>query len=224
MTNRRIYVRMFLCQKIDVNGNVNRLCLHRDVALAPEAIGDVLERAVHQLAVEALISGGRLERTEVLDVRTNLDVVKVLLVDHRGNADATAVPCHMELRMVLVDVLRQLVDAARVGIAAHEGDAGDVGTILRHEVVDGIGIERHADVVPEVTAVTPRTVTRAIRDVNCQCHLVGYLLEYNACIYVFQHNIKAVANSSLFTITFYLTQRERRNGGQPLPGGAVRSC
>jgi len=36
--------------------------------------------------------------------------------------------------------------------------------------------------------MTTRTVTRAITDVNRQCHFVGYLLEYYSGIDVFQHD------------------------------------
>ena len=36
-------------------------------------------------------------------------------------------------------------------------------------------------------AVTTRTVTRAIGNIDCQCHFVGYLLKYDAGVDVFQH-------------------------------------
>ena len=36
-------------------------------------------------------------------------------------------------------------------------------------------------------AVTTRAVTRAIGNINRQCHFVGYLLKNNPCINVFQH-------------------------------------
>ena len=52
-----------------------------DVALAPEAVGDVLEGAVLTLAVEALVGGGRLQGAKVLDVGAYLQVVEVGLVD-----------------------------------------------------------------------------------------------------------------------------------------------
>ena len=52
-----------------------------DVALAPEAVGDVLEGAVLALAVKALVGGGRLQGAKVLDVGANLQIVEVGLVD-----------------------------------------------------------------------------------------------------------------------------------------------
>jgi hypothetical protein len=47
-------------------------------------------------------------------------------------------------------------------------------------------------------------VTRAITDVNCQCHFVGYLLENDASIDVFKH--------------------ERSNDALPPPVAAERNC
>ena len=123
----------------------------------------------------------------MLDIWAYLDIIEISFVDNRGNTNASAVPSHMELRMVLVDILRQLVDTLGVGITTHKGYTGNVGTILRNEIIDGIGVKRQTDVFPKIMAVTPRTVTRAIRDVYCQCHFVGYLLEYYTCVYVFQH-------------------------------------
>ena len=58
---------------------------------------------------------------------------------------------------------------------------------LAHEAVDGLCVEGQSDILPEVVAVTTRAVTRAIRDINCQCHFVWYLLKYDACIDVLQH-------------------------------------
>ena len=88
-----------------------------------------------------------------------------------------------------MDILSQEVDALGIVVASHEGDASDVIAIFFDEGIDGIGIKGEAYVLPEVMAMTPRTVTRAITDVNCQCHFVGYLLKYYACIDVLQHRL-----------------------------------
>ena len=154
----------------------------------PEAGGDVLELTRVVLTVEALVGGSTLQRTEVFEVWPYLDVVEVRLVDCRGDANPTAVPRHLILRMLLVDVLRQHIHALGITVAPHEGDAGDVAPVLIDKGIDGIGVQGQADVLPEIVAVTARTVTRATGDVDGQCHLVGYLLKHNACVNVFQHH------------------------------------
>ena len=116
----------------------------------------------------------------MLDEGTNLDIVEVLFVDSRGDNRLAAIPSNFELGVLFVDVLRQQIDTLRIAVATHEGDTGNVVAVLFYEGIDGIGIEGEANILPEIMAMTPRTVTRAIRDVNCQCHFVGYLLEYYA--------------------------------------------
>ena len=88
--------------------------------LPPKAISNVLKRAVSELMVEALIGGRRLQWTQMIDVRTYLDIVEVRLVNNRRYANATTIPCHMKLRIILVNVLGQLVNSLRVGITTHE--------------------------------------------------------------------------------------------------------
>lgn len=154
----------------------------------PEAGGDVLKLATIVLAVEPLVGGSALQGSEVLEVWPYLDVVEVGLVDCRGDAHPSAVPRHLVLRVLLVDVLRQHVHPLGVAVAPHEGDARDVTPILTDKGIDGIGVQGQADVLPEIMAVTARTVTRAVRDVDGQCHLVGYLLKHDAGVNVFQHH------------------------------------
>ena len=116
------------------------ISLYRYVTLAPEAVGDVFEGAVLTLAIEALVGGGRLQGAQMLDIRPYLEVVEIGLVDSRRDAEAPAIPRHLELGIGLVDVLCQLVDTYGVCIATHERQAGDVGAIALNESVDGIGI------------------------------------------------------------------------------------
>jgi len=125
----------------------------------------------------------------VADEGANLYIVEIVFGDKGRDDSLTAVPRHLELRILLMDILCQLVDTPGIAVAAHEGDAGEVGAVLIDEVVDGIRIQRQSDVLPKVMAMTPRTVTRTIRDVNCQCHFVGYLLEYDVGIDVLQHRL-----------------------------------
>ena len=157
--------------------------------MGPEAGSDVFEIAVAVVAVEALVGGGLFQGAQVLDVGADLDVVEVILVDGRGDDGAATVPSYAQLGIFLVDVLCQLVDTFRITVATHEGDAGEVLAVFLNEVVDGVRVQRQAYVLPKVMAVTPRTVTRAIRNVNCQCHFVGYLLKYNIRVDVLQHRL-----------------------------------
>ncbi len=170
-------------------GFVISLLLHGNVLLSPKAEGNVLELTIYAATIKPLVGGGRLQGPKVSDIGTHLDVIEVLLVDNRRNTDSSAIPCHMELGMILVDVLCQLVDSTRVGIATHKGDASDVCAVLRHEIINGICRQGHTHVLPEIMAVAARAVTRAIRDINCQCHFVGYLLKNNSSINVFQHGL-----------------------------------
>ena len=49
----------------------------------PESEGDVFEFALVGAAVEALVGRGVFQGTEVFDIRPDLDIVEVLLVDLR---------------------------------------------------------------------------------------------------------------------------------------------
>ena len=152
--------------------------------MLPEAVGDVLEIAVQRLAVQMLVGGGLTQGAEVTDVGTHLDIVEVGLAHRRGDAEPTAVPSYLQLRILFVDVLRQQVHSLRVGIASHHGDAGDVICELADELVNGIGVQGKPDVLPQIVAVTAWAVAGAIADVDGQRHLVGYLLEHDASVYV----------------------------------------
>ena len=65
-----------------------------------------------------------------------------------------------------MDILCELVDAYGVGITAHEGQASDVVAVTLDEGINGIGIQRHADVVPEVAAVASWAVAWAVGDID----------------------------------------------------------
>ena len=182
--------------------------------MGPEAGSDVFEIAVAVVAVEALVGGGLLQGAQVLDVGADLDVVEVILVDGRGDDGAATVPSYAQLGIFLVDVLCQLVDTFRITVATHEGDAGEAGATLANKIIDGFGVQRQANVFPKVMAVTPRTVTRAIGDVNCQCHFVGYFLKNDSCVNVFQHDL-SLRMSIVTTCCLFLTSlREVRDALQ----------
>lgn len=198
--------------------------------LLPEPFGDVFKLAGGGFAVHALIGGALAERSEMTYVGSYLDVVEVGLHDEGGNAEASAVPRHFEGGMMLVDVLRQTVDGTRVGIATHEGYAGDVFTVFLNEGVDGGGVERQSDVLPQVVAMTARTVARTVGQVDGKRHFVRHLLKDYSGIDVLQHHsayglqliVIVSVIVSVDSLTSYLI---RHSSGVLLPADvAVRSC
>ena len=150
-------------------------------------MGDVFELAGGGFAIHALVGGALAERSEMAYVGTYLDVVEVGLLDKWWYAEASAVPRYFERRVMLVDVLRQAVDGTRVGIAAHEGYAGDVFTVFPDESIDGGGVKGQAYVLPQVVAVTARAVARTIGQVDCERHFVRHFLKDYSGIDVFEH-------------------------------------
>ena len=148
----------------------------------PESAGDVLPGVVVRVLVEALVGRGLVERTEMLEVGTELDVVEVVLVHLGGHPHPAAIPRDLQVGVFLVDVLCQTVDAPGLSISTHEGDAGDVLAVLLDEFVDGISGERHADVLPQILRVAAWAATGAARYVDGKGHLVRYLLKDNACV------------------------------------------
>ena len=134
-----------------------------------------------------MVGRGTLQRTKMANVGPHLDVVEVGLADGAGNAQSATVPRHLKLRVFLVNVLCQHVDALGVAVATHKGEAGDVLSVFIHKGVDGICIQRKTDVLPQILAVTTRTATRAVGDVDGQRHFVGNLLKDNVGISVFEH-------------------------------------
>ena len=91
-------------------GFVISLILHGNILLSPETIGNVLKLPIDIAAIEALVSGGRLQGPKMLDIGSHLDVVEVLLVDCRRNTYSSAIPSYMELGIVFMDILCQLID------------------------------------------------------------------------------------------------------------------
>jgi len=154
----------------------------------PESARDVFKETVGSLTIQPLVRCGAVQGTEVTDVGSDLDIIKILFPDADGNTQPSAVPRDMVLRMVLVDVLRQQLHANRVVVAAHHGDASDIMAIALDEGVDGISIQRQADVLPQIMAVAARTAAGAVGYIDGQRHLVGDLLKNNTGIDVLQHS------------------------------------
>jgi hypothetical protein len=65
-----------------------------------------------------------------------------------------------------MDILCQQVYSFWVGITAHKRDTGNIIAEALYEIIERFGIEREANVFPEILAMTARTATRTATDVN----------------------------------------------------------
>ena len=180
-------------------------------SLLPKAARNVFPRIVVGVLVEPLVGRRLVQWTKVLEIRTNLDVVEVILVHLGRKAHSATIPRHLQVWVFLMDVLCQSVDSTRFGITTHEGDAGDVLAVLLDEVIDGISGERHANVLPQIRTVATRTMAWAPRYVDGKCHLIGYLLKHDVAIDVLEHDVLMHLHVRSICV-------------QPLPDVAVRSC
>ena len=64
-------------------------------------------------------------------------------------------------------------------------------TIALDECIDGIGVQRQADVLPQIVAVATGTAAGAVGDVDGQRDLVGDFLKNNSCVDVLEHSCLA---------------------------------
>ena len=170
---------------------------------APEAIGDIFKLTIGGLAIETLIGGGTVQGSQMTDKRTDFDIVKVGLFDDRRHTQSATIPSHLELWIGLVDILRQQIDTLWVGIAAHKRDTGDIIAEALYEIIERFGIQRKANVFPEILAMAAWAAAWTATDIDGQGYFVGYLLKDNACVYVFQHVPIAIAK--IYFLPFYFS-------------------
>ncbi len=121
------------------------------------------------------------------DIGAHLDVVEVVPAHGGWYAYASAIPRHLVLGIVLMDVFCQVVDVGWIGISSHETNAGDVGAVVSDEAVDDIRCELLANVLPQVAAMATWAMARAVGDVDGERHLVRYFLKDDSRINVFHH-------------------------------------
>ncbi len=69
---------------------------------------------------------------------------------------------------------------------------GNIRTEALNEIIERRGSKGNTYIVPEIMAVTARTPTGTVADIDSQRHLVGYLLKNNSCINVLQHSLFCV--------------------------------
>ena len=154
----------------------------------PKPIGYIQKIIAHGTFVETLVGGATLQASQMFDIRAKFDIIKIGTSDRRRYARPSTVPCHLERGMLTMDMSGQHVDVCRFGITPHQADAGDVGAIIPDETIHLHGCEGRADVLPQILAVASRTAAGTSGDVDGERHFIGYLLEYDSCIDVFQHN------------------------------------
>ena len=154
----------------------------------PKPIGYIQKIIAHGTFVKTLVGGATLQASQMFDIRAKFDIIKIGTSDRRRYARPSTVPCHLERGMLTMDMSGQHVDVCRFGITPHQADAGDVGAIITDETVHLHGCEGCADVLPQILAVASRTAAGTTGDVDGERHFIGYLLEYDSCIDVFQHN------------------------------------
>ncbi len=156
--------------------------------LSPETRGDIGELLSRHPFVKPLVGGAVFQASQMLDVRPNLDVVEIALTDLARNNRLPTIPSHLILRMLAMQILRQLIHVLRLGVTAHETNTGDVVPILFDKRIEHHGGKRFTDVPPQIFRMTSRTMAGTIGNIDREGHLVGNLLKNNTGIDVFQHN------------------------------------
>ena len=71
-----------------------------------------------------MIGTRRVKATEMAEIRSHFDIIKMLLVDERRDCCAPSVPAYLKTCVITTDVLSESVDFSRVGIAPHKPHTG----------------------------------------------------------------------------------------------------
>lgn len=158
-------------------------------AVIPETGSDVYQFISRPYSVQALIGSWLAQPSQMPDVRTNLDVVETAPANGRRKDSASAVPGHFQIRIAATQITRQSVDGSRIGIASHETDAGNVRSIFRKKLIHCRRSQRFADIAPQVRAMTTRTTTRAVGQIDGQRHFIGNFLKHDVGIDILKHNL-----------------------------------
>lgn len=143
--------------------------------------------------VEPLVSCRLVERTKVLEIRTNFDEVEIILVYLRRKSHPATVPCHLQMWILFVDVLCQPINSTWLSIPSHESDTSDVLAVLLDKRINGVCSERHTNVLPQIGAMATRAMTGTTRNVDGKRHFIGYLLKNDVAVDVLEHSNYALA-------------------------------
>ena len=150
----------------------------RVYAAVPEAGGNVGETVVWFGGcvvgdfVETLVGRGRIQRAEMLNVGTDLDIVKSHV---ERPLDIAAAGIERRRKPDLPDMVSKGDQSLRIISLAEEQEAIDP-VIIRDELVDDLIGELFTDIFLQERRVAPNAITLAVADVNRQGNPVRYLL------------------------------------------------
>ena len=123
----------------------------------------------------------------MLNIRSKLYIVEVLLADVSGNCLPATVPSYLNSWIGRVYILCKSFHIRRRCITAHKAYTGNVVAVFLHKSVNRVLVEYLSDIVPKITAVATGAMAGTVRDVDRESNLVWDLLKHDAAVYVFKH-------------------------------------
>ena len=129
-------------QRIGVYYGHTRLhALHHSIVhiclFLPETLSDVGEVITGGVLVKSLVGGTVFQTAQMLYVGPELDIVEIAFAYRCRHMCPAAIPPHLVLGMVFVDVASQLVHRLGLRVTAHKADASDVVAIFTHKPLNG---------------------------------------------------------------------------------------
>ena len=167
-----------------INGLQAIFCL-----LGPEAGGDILHAHSFNPFIKALVGGATLQCTEMRYIGPYLDIIELMTTCFGMHAQPTAIPPHLVLRMMLMEVIGQDAEVSRLGISAHEAYTGNVFPELTHKAFEFFCRQRCPYIFPEIFTMTSRTMAWTPTDIDGQGYFIRNLLKHDARINVLEHSI-----------------------------------
>ena len=82
------------------------------------------------------------------DIGSQLHIVKVAHVDPMRHSGPSTIPGHTHLRVMLIDILGQMINLHRIGIPTHQADTCDVSAILGDEAIHRVSIQFLSLILP----------------------------------------------------------------------------
>lgn len=176
------------CQQQTQSGNaLYAILLLIRTALFPEPWGYIREVIAWRTFVKPLVRSALFQASEMLDIWSELYIIKVCLAHCGRYTTATAIPRHLQPRMLTVQIAGKCVHIRRFCVSTHKTDTGYIASILLYKPLQNHWRQRLTDILPQVLAVTTRTPARTVRQVYRECDLVGNLLKYHSRIHKVKH-------------------------------------
>ena len=161
----------------------------------PKLISLVLQDSLTEIVslnlVEHLVRGAFVQTAAALLIGSELDVVQTFVVLGEQAfgfpipLGTPTIPTRLEFRTVF-DCEQQIKDSIGICVATHETDTGD-SPVLTYQIEERFFVKLFSRVIPQILAVTSRTMVRTIGDTNAQIHFVRNLRKGYNSVYVFQH-------------------------------------